>query len=150
MKKFALIVVIAIVGYFVYSKYLDSTAKPLETYNRFATFLNDADYDSALKLVDNSSTVHDAIRNRKGWARVYQIAKITETVNKITSKSMSEDGTTASFHIDQRAWVVPGTTAPAMPDYLFRHRVVLNKAGEDSTGWTISDFKEEIESLGKR
>jgi hypothetical protein len=150
MKKFALIVVIVVVSYFVYSKYLDSAVKPIETYKKFTTFLNDARYDSALKLTDESSGVHDAIKNRKGWSRAYQIAKITETVNKITSKSMSEDGTTASFDINQRAWVVPGTTPPAYPDFLFRHRVVLEKTGEGATGWMVSEFEEEIESLGKR
>ena len=150
MRKFALIIVIVVTSYFVYIKYLDSAVKPLETYKEFTTFLNDADYGSALKLIDDSYGVHEAIKNRREWARMYQIAKITETVNKITSKSMSEDGTTASFHINQRAWVVPGTTAPAMPDYLFRHRVVLKQKGEDSTGWIVSEFEEEIESLGKR
>ena len=150
MKKIALIVVIVVVSYFVYSKYLDSAVKPLKTYEIFTTYLNGADYGSALKLTNDSSGVHGAIRNRKGWARAYQIAKITKTVDTITSESMSEDGTTASFNINQRAWVVPGTTAPAMPDYLFKHRVVLNKTGGGSTGWIVTEFEEEIESLGKR
>jgi hypothetical protein len=145
-----LIVVIVVVSYFVYSKYLDSAVKPIETYKKFTIYLNNANYDSALKLTDDSSGVHDAIRNRRGWVRAYDIAKITETVNKITSKSMSEDGTTASFNINQRAWVVPGTTPPAMPDYLFKHRVVLEKTGEGATDWMVSEFEEEIKSLGKR
>lgn len=150
MKNIIIIIVAVIAAYVGYTKFAGPANNPYETYKTFTSLINETKYNEALNMTEGSASTEDSLKSRQGWFRMLRIEKITQTVNDVVSQSMSTDGHSASFEINQRAWVVPGTTAPAFPDYLFKHNVVLKKDENSLSGWIVSEFLEEIESLGKR